>query len=272
MPSGCLLVVLSALARLSLVSSAGAALQNGLEFVAINEKTQLNTPPVISDGWTPSTAEIFIGISKIKTAQQCGLFLKNFFGSAAHPRRVYFGIVEEQPVDTNSCIEEYCNFAAKDPVSGTCQYREHIRSIALSAYESKGTYYLRHLFSKLMDHQEFCMEASPNIKASHHWDVEIINMWMSAQNEYAVLSHNLPFEEDKSSQVKHLCQLEFNEQGHLVNQLPREAVNLGRPLLSTTWSGDFSFSKCHANTKVPHDPHLLYLHEETPFTIFARCP
>lgn len=252
------------------LTSAGAALHNGEEFVAINERTVFSTPPIISSGWTPSTAEIFIGISKIKTVQQCSLFLKNLFDNAAFPERVFFGLVEEQPVDTPSCITEYCKFAKKDLTTGKCQYSEQIKSISLSSYESKGTYYLRHLFPSLMHEQEFCMEASPNVKAIHHWDIEIINLWMSVNNEYAVLSSNLPFEEDIASHIQHLCQSEYNENGNLINQLPREAVDLQRPLLSTTWSGEFSFSKCHANTKVPHDPHLVHLNEEIPFTIFAR--
>ena len=256
--------------QLSLPTSAGAALHNGEEFVAISEKPVSGSPPVVSSGWTPSSAEIFIGISKIKNVQQCSLFLKNLFDNAAYPDRVFFGLAEEQSVDTPSCIAEYCKFAKKDSATGKCLYSEQIKSIALSSYESKGTYYLRHLFPSLMQDQEFCMEATPNVKAIHHWDTEIVNLWMSIENEYAVLSSNLPFEEDLNSHIQHLCQSEYNANGYLVNQLPRETVDLQRPLLSTTWSGEFSFGKCHANVKVPHDPHLVHLGEEIPFTIFAR--
>jgi hypothetical protein len=40
------------------------------------------------------------------------------------------------------------------------------------------------------------------------------------------------------------------ESGMVRNLLPRKAVNLKQPILASSWSAAFSFSKCHAEKKV----------------------
>ena len=52
--------------------------------------------------------------------------------------------------------------------------------------------------------------------------------------------------------------------------LPRSAMNLDRPILTSSWSAAFSFSKCHAEAKVPFDPNYLYLTSGGEFAKYAR--
>lgn len=52
--------------------------------------------------------------------------------------------------------------------------------------------------------------------------------------------------------------------------LPRSAMNLDKPILTSYWSSTFSFSKCHAEMKVPFDPSYLYLSSGGEFAKYAR--
>lgn len=267
------MLVLLVLISLWLEIKAGSdsALFNSEEFIFIDEEQQAQTPPIVMNGWTPSSAEIFVGINRIKSGDKCGRLIHNMIVNAMNPERVYFGLVQEQPADDPDCISEYCRIAGKG-TDGKCLYEGHIKSIALSSYESKGKYFTRHLFDGMIGPQEFCMQSDVEIEVNPHWDTELIETWTMTKNEYAVLSTTLPLIGDSSasSSVNHLCQASISADGQVVNQLPREAVHLKRPLLAPLWSGDFSFSKCHAELKTPADPHLMYVGDEVSFSKFAR--
>lgn len=58
--------------------------------------------------------------------------------------------------------------------------------------------------------------------------------------------------------------------GMIRNLLPRAAMNLPTPILSPLWSSSFSFSKCHAERKIPSDPSIAYIAEGDEFSKFAR--
>jgi hypothetical protein len=107
-----------------------------------------------------------------------------------------------------------------------------------------------------------------------NWDVELMNMWGQINNEYAILSTALPSLDilgkkiNDRWEVPHLCHyswdeksviLPFTSTAHLSSgfsslpksELPAVAINLEEPLLASSWSDTFSFSKCHALKKVP---------------------
>lgn len=58
--------------------------------------------------------------------------------------------------------------------------------------------------------------------------------------------------------------------GQVINLPPAEAINLESPLLAPLYSAAFSFSKCHAERKVPNDPNLQMIFEVDEFAKFAR--
>ena len=51
---------------------------------------------------------------------------------------------------------------------------------------------------------------------------------------------------------------------------PRRVRGLKSPVLAPLWSGAFSFSKCHAVRKAPHDPNLRFLLDGEEFAHMAR--
>ena len=122
------------------------------------------------------------------------------------------------------------------------------------------------------------------------WDDLAVSQWASAENEYAVLT-NVP-ERDRNygamgdgaaeAEVPRQCSIRIGSEGVPLYESGRggggggravadgKAVGLARPLLSTTHSSSFAFSKCHLETNVPHDPHAAQLLENAEFPRFAR--
>ena len=232
------------------------------EMIHYNYSSPLQTS---SSSSFSSSAEIFIGMNRIKNGEKCGRMLKNLFDHAQYPSRLFIGLISEQPLTEKSCLEEYCKVSQNG-----CKFRNQVKSISISSYESKGKYFSRHLLSNLRKEEDFCLQSDVDVEAILNWDTALIETWMSIGNEYAILSSPLSPKTSSSSSVLHSCQVSFNSAGFPVNQLPREAVHLSRPLLAPLWTAAFSFGKCHADKKVPYDPNLPHLSDEVPFTHFAR--
>jgi len=104
----------------------------------------------------------------------------------------------------------------------------------------------------------------------------MLKMWGATKNEYAVLSTyvtdiaTLGVNVNNRWEVPHLCQSLWTDRGMVRNQQASSAINLESPILAPLWSAGFSFSKCHAEVKVPNDPSLPMIFEGEEFSKFAR--
>lgn len=141
----------------------------------------------------------------------------------------------------------------------------------MAKFESKGPSFARYLQQENMAGAEFCMQIDSHTYLTNSWDSELLKIWASAENEYAVISTQLlgtsilyvlifittlvisilpdakkSKEHASSSVVPHMCNAEWGDRGIPKNSIPRAAANLEKPLLSPMWSAGFSFSKCHA--------------------------
>ena len=123
-----------------------------------------------------------------------------------------------------------------------------------------------------MGDAEFCMQIDSHLTFVQGWDTLVMETWAATGNEYAVLSTALPDSKaDKASNVvPHLCEAEWTESGLVRNKEARAAAFLSRPIIAPLWSGGFSFSKCHAERKVPSDPHLHQIFDGEEFSKYAR--
>jgi hypothetical protein len=98
----------------------------------------------------------------------------------------------------------------------------------------------------------------------------MMSMWALAENEYGILStyatnsdELAKLEGDDSMginglhEVPHLCMVHFyGGHGLIRNTATKCARMLPRPKLNNMlWGAGLSFSKCHAERKVPYDPH-----------------
>ena len=68
----------------------------------------------------------------------------------------------------------------------------------------------------------------------------------------------------------HIIYLLYVWAGLVRNNKALAAANLQEPIISNLWSAGFSFSKCHAEHKVPPDPHLHQCWDGEEFAKYAR--
>ena len=96
-------------------------------------------------------------------------------------------------------------------------------------------------------------------------------MWDQAANEYAVLSTYVTDSAQlgkSSREVPHLCMVQFTT--NIRTWGTKCASNLSKPKLTTLWGAGLSFSKCHAELKVPVDPHCPHIFNGEEFNRAAR--
>jgi hypothetical protein len=102
-------------------------------------------------------------------------------------------------------------------------------------------------------------------------------MWEDSKNEYAVLSTYVQdiehLGEDGNGkphhQVPHLCMIKFTS--NVRTHATKCANDLSKPkLTNVVWGAGLSFSKCHADLKVPVDPHTPHIFDGEEFNRAAR--
>lgn len=131
-----------------------------------------------------------------------------------------------------------------------------------------------------MANEEFCLHSDSHMDLIPEWDTALMNMWGMTQNEYAILSAQptaislLGQNVNSRWEVSHQCSFDWrSEDGLLCNSHEdmASAVNLKKPLLSPSWTSQFSFSKCHAHKKTPEDPTIMRVEREaSDIAKFAR--
>jgi len=139
-------------------------------------------------------------------------------------------------------------------------------------------------WTRISPAESFCMQIDAHMDVVSHFDTLMIDMWASAKNEMAVLSTyvastsemGVSGEHDKGQnglhEVPHLCMVTL----HGAHDLPRNwgtkcARMLPEPKLTNAiWGAGLSFSRCHAELKVPYDPHLPFIFDGEEFTRAVR--
>lgn len=237
-----------------------------------------------------TTPSIFISIASYRDSL-CPVTLFNLYTKAAMPRRILVGLIQqnnhEEDVD---CLEGYCDLMKHDSHFGStdhkakkyeCPFYDQITIRRINAGHANGPQYARALGSDLLLSpslyqftQQYCMQTDAHMNFVTAWDVKMIDMWILTRNEYAILStyvaplEQMEVQDDPAKngfqnlqEVPHLCMVEFSgEYGLPRNWGTKCARMLPFPKLTNAlWGAGLSFSKCHAEKKVPYDPHLPYI-------------
>ncbi|KAF0717266.1 Aste57867_2393 [Aphanomyces stellatus] len=221
----------------------------------------------------PDVFDIFVGISAFRDGVRCGYSLFTAFANADHPNRVFVGVVDQTNAGDAACLDEYCKLAAAhwpddEAEGGTCKFKDHVRIDARAATASRGPVVARHEQQQLIQDEEFCLQIDAHSKFLDHWDTELVRDWSRAQNEMAVLTtYPLPFEYMGPGETIPIQKASF-----LCDYIPRATPRdvpvirgwslieyAETPQMSALWGGCLSFSKCHAETRVPVDKHMTWV-------------
>jgi hypothetical protein len=226
----------------------------------------------------PSTFDIFVGLSSFRDGFRCGYTLYTGFKRATHPDGLYFGIVDQvNPADA-TCIIEYCKLAKVEWPNEECKFRSQIKIDEWLADDSRGPMFARHHQQKLVGNQEFCLQLDAHSIFTIGWDTNLVDEWKSTDNEMAVLSTYLHDCQDgyisrvkpdgtnnPPIQVPHLCTTMRASNG-CVRTISASMIR--RPKyaqMSALWGAGLSFSKCHAERRVPIDSHMLWMFDGEEF-------
>ena len=110
---------------------------------------------------------------------------------AAHPDRVYAGVVQQNDQGDSDCLYSYCamikeelkiepQVAATDRpvrVLENCPHAEQVKMLRVQSAEAKGPTYGRYLGSKFAGGGEFCMQIDAHMDFEDEWDNRLMDMW-----------------------------------------------------------------------------------------------
>jgi len=235
---------------------------------------------------------------KIDSDPLCPRTLKYLFTKAKRPFSIRVRILQQNiPSEDKDCLEEYCNMMAQlrsetgggdtskgGPAGDDCPHRNQVFIHQVHATEAAGPTFARGLIGKDMHEayvkneispQDFCMSTDSHMDFEPEWDQSMVDMWDLTENEYAVLStyvaniDQLGKNLNGVNEVPHLCMVTFTSQ--VRTHATKCARNLPKPKLTNAiWGAGLSFSKCHAELKVPVDPHTPGIFDGEEFNRAAR--
>ncbi|KAF0754909.1 hypothetical protein AaE_005150, partial [Aphanomyces astaci] len=214
----------------------------------------------------PSVFDIFIGISSYRDGVRCGFTLFTAFSRATHPDRVYVGVVDQVLPTDATCLDEYCKLSTSH--WGECKFKDHITIDSHDAAASQGPTIARHAQQQLIRDEEFCLQLDAHSQLLADWDTKLVKEWVRTDNEMAVLTaypsgfHMI----DENGTYPHLSA------SHLCDHSKRSGPDdipfatgilfieySERPQLSAFFGAGLSFSKCHAEKRVPVDNYTKWL-------------
>jgi Glycosyltransferase (GlcNAc) len=245
--------------------------------------------PTVSDSWSKADSTLFISIASFRD-KLCPHTLFNAYTKAKHPKRLSIGVVQQNTETDVDCLIEYCNLmkgAGKySPENGeSCPFETSIKMMRVDSRTAKGPTWGRAKAHQLLGDEEFCMQTDAHMDFVPNWDVKIMKMWADTKNEYAILStyvadsaqlaHNEK-EDSKGlgdfNEVPHLCMVTLDGANGLVRVWGTKCMrNLPHPKLTNAiWGAGLSFSKCHAERKVPYDIHTPFIFDGEEFSRSIR--
>jgi len=259
--------------------------QEGWIEYAPTAKAKALYPPV-SDSWNRSDSSLFVTMASFRD-KLCPVTLFNIFTKASYPERVTVGVVQ-QNMDTDiDCFDEYCRKMREREAQDhpeiaassdwKCPFENQIRMKRVSATIAKGPTWGRSQGSELLRDEEFCMQTDSHMDYTPGWDVSMMKMWAQTNNEYAVLStyvadiaelhrqidhpHAPALGTNKLHEVPLLCMVTFTSSHKMVRNWGTKCMRMmpEPKLTNIVWGAGLSFAKCHAERKVPYDPHTPHI-------------
>lgn len=214
--------------------------------------------------------------------RMCPKTLYNIFTKSEFPNQIRVRVLQQNdPIQDEDCLEAYCKLF---PSEDDCPYKDYIYIHKVHAKDAEGPTWARGLISKdiadaaaqgHISTQDFCMSTDSHMDFESDWDAKMIDMWNMVKNEYAVLStyvagtEQLGVNLNNQHEVPHLCMVTFTM--NVRTHATKCARGLTRPKLTNAiWGAGLSFSKCHAELKVPVDPHTPGIFDGEEFNRAAR--
>lgn len=257
------------------------------------KNSHLDAPKPVSESWKDPKTTLLISIASFRDAL-CPKTLYNLFTKAQYPDRITVSVIQQnihgEDVD---CLDTYCELMENDwkgVGDFVCPHKEQVLIKRVNAKDARGPQWARAQASKVIlerpsGKDDFCLQMDSHMDFVHNFDSHMMEMWALTDNEYGILSTYVTaseslhlFEGERAKgvngvhEVPHLCMITLRGQ----HDMPRNwgtkcARELPHPKLTNSiWGAGLSFSKCHAERKVPYDPHLPYIFDGEEFSRSVR--
>lgn len=198
--------------------------------------------------YTEKTETIFISIASYRD-EDCLQTVKDALKKAKYPSRLYFGICQQNKLDTESCV----------PSNLPPSFRKNIKVMTVPHTEAKGPCVARYHCSKMYDNQTYFMQIDSHTVFVPHWDEISIQNLLSCPNPLkSVISyypHDSKSNDINVTSIPILCKSNFNNDGMVYFQAStQKAGKTPRPI--PFLAGGYMFAYGGLLKDVPYDPSL----------------
>jgi hypothetical protein len=228
---------------------------------------------------------IFVAIASYRD-WQCSRTVESIFSRASHPERIRVGVVDQIRIGIDdSCSKPPHGPCESHPDQAACGRKAQIDYLTVDASLSVGPVFARHLGHRMYRGEYFAMQSDAHVEFVMGWDDEIIEQWMSAGNEMAILTAYVSGTEDHinvetgerlsvSRPIMCMSDFEGGADGtrHLRHGQQPEGVPYihDMPTIEPFWAAGFSFGRGHFVVNVPYDQHLPWIFQGEEISIGLR--
>ena len=223
----------------------------------------------------PPAGKLFVGLSAYRDVR-CGRTVFDVFTKATHPELIVVGVVDQVAPSDRGCVEVYCALAKERLGKADCPHRDQIRVKRVDFRDARGPTLARYYQQQLIRGEEYCLQMDAHSLVNPAFDEQLREQLRQTRNENAVLTTYVQDIADMGHpigadhEIPHLCKTMVGEGGLPRNQQAIEAAALRSPKLTPLWGAGLSFSKCHAELRVPYDPHLPQIFDGEEFSRALR--
>ncbi len=201
---------------------------------------------------------IFVSIASYRD-QETPHTLRDMFAKAAHPQRIFAGVLwQVVPGEDDDCVEVPAGIAPTQ-----------VRGLQIHPRESLGVCWARHrILTELRGDEEFVLQIDSHMRFVQGWDDKLLTMWAVCGASRAVLSTYpvayTPPDVLGEPSIPILTASKFNHRGVLMFLARSLGYELrpAKPLPNPFVSAGFLFAPAAAFDEVPYDPHLYFIGEE----------
>lgn len=207
---------------------------------------------------------IFVSIASYRDVQ-CMDTLKDMFGKAKNPGRIYAGICEQ---NTSNATEQCVPLKFK--------FHDQVRKISIPNSEAKGPCYARYLCSTLYRNETYFMQIDSHTTFVKDWDIKAIQALKKCPSKKPVLSgypHDDKEYDIDETAIPVLCDSFWNGDGlPQFKAIIKNKADIGEtPMPIPFTSGGFVFAPGSLVKEVPYDPNLPHLFQGEEIVYSARA-
>ena len=207
---------------------------------------------------------IFVSIASYRD-KNCIKTVKEIFGKAKNPEKVFLGICTQNKDESEACIDDTLD-----------KYKDNIKEKKLTYREALGPQYARYECSHLWDGEEYFLMIDSHLLFRENWDEIIKNMYKKLPTDKGILTGYPPAHEDKNAfndkSFTYTCSSHFDHDNfHIISEAQGKKSLSKEDIWSTPYaSAGFFFTSYKWLYDVPFDPYLPHLFQGEEILLATR--